>query len=95
MKLYGVYGQAFILHDGGQNNVLISGASPNAGKTFISTNLAAIIASTGKKILFIDADLRKGYVHKMLGFSESAGLSNILSGQKKLKMLLLLLKNGL
>lgn len=76
-----------------KNNVLmISGASPNAGKTFISTNLAAIIASTGKKILFIDADLRKGYVHKMLGFSESAGLSNILSGQKKLKMLLLLLK---
>ncbi|WP_096178344.1 GNVR domain-containing protein, partial [Escherichia coli] len=69
-----------------KNNVLmISGASPNAGKTFISTNLAAIIASTGKKILFIDADLRKGYVHKMLGFSESAGLSNILSGQKKIE----------
>ena len=69
-----------------KNNVLmISGASPNAGKTFISTNLAAIIASTGKKILFIDADLRKGYVHKMFGFSESAGLSNILSGQKKIE----------
>ncbi|MGT6808641.1 polysaccharide biosynthesis tyrosine autokinase [Escherichia coli] len=78
-----------------KNNVLmISGASPNAGKTFISTNLAAIIASTGKKILFIDADLRKGYAHKMLGFSESAGLSNILSGQKKIEDVVTTVKNA-
>ncbi len=78
-----------------KNNVLmISGASPNAGKTFISTNLAAIIASTGKKILFIDAVLRKGYVHKMLGFSESAGLSNILSGQKKIEDVVTTVKNA-
>ncbi|WP_122490363.1 polysaccharide biosynthesis tyrosine autokinase [Klebsiella variicola] len=78
-----------------KNNVLmISGASPNAGKTFISTNLAAIIASTGKKILFIDAALRKGYVHKMLGFSESAGLSNILSGQKKIEDVVTTVKNA-
>lgn len=78
-----------------KNNVLmISGASPNAGKIFISTNLAAIIASTGKKILFIDADLRKGYVHKMLGFSESAGLSNILSGQKKIEDVVTTVKNA-
>lgn len=78
-----------------KNNVLmISGVSPNAGKTFISTNLAAIIASTGKKILFIDTDLRKGYVHKMLGFSESAGLSNILSGQKKIEDVVTTVKNA-
>lgn len=44
---------------------MISGASPNAGKTFVSTNLAATIASAGKRVLFIDADLRKGYVHKI------------------------------
>ncbi|SXG06776.1 polysaccharide biosynthesis tyrosine autokinase [Klebsiella variicola] len=67
-----------------KNNVLmISGASPNAGKTFVSTNLAATIASAGKKILFIDADLRKGYVNKMLGGEQVGyGLSDILSGQK-------------
>ncbi|PLO40464.1 tyrosine-protein kinase, partial [Klebsiella pneumoniae] len=42
-----------------RNNVLmISGASPNAGKTFISTNLAAIIAQTDKKVLLIDTDMR-------------------------------------
>ncbi|QLO36243.1 polysaccharide biosynthesis tyrosine autokinase [Klebsiella sp. RHBSTW-00484] len=65
-----------------KNNVLmISGASPSAGKTFISSNLAAIMASTGKKVLFIDADLRKGYVHKMFGRKQTKGLSEILSGQ--------------
>lgn len=65
-----------------KNNVLmISGASPNAGKTFISSNLAATIALTGKKVLFICADLRKGYVHKMLGRKQGQGLSEVLSGQ--------------
>ncbi|EML2223733.1 MULTISPECIES: polysaccharide biosynthesis tyrosine autokinase [Klebsiella] len=69
-----------------KNNVLmISGASPNAGKTFISTNLAAIIALTGKKVLFVDADLRKGYVHKMLGKQHAKGLSEILSGQESIE----------
>ncbi len=69
-----------------KNKVLmISGASPNAGKTFVSTNLAATIASTGKKVLFIDADLRKGYVHKILGNTKQVGMSDILSGQCKIE----------
>lgn len=69
-----------------RNNVLmISGASPNAGKTFVSTNLAAVIALTNKKVIFIDADLRKGYVHKMLGHKQLKGLSEILSGQIKVE----------
>lgn len=64
-----------------KNNVLmISGASPNAGKTFVSTNLAATISLANKSVLFIDADLRKGYVHKMLGNEGKSGLSDILSG---------------
>ncbi|CAD5469309.1 polysaccharide biosynthesis tyrosine autokinase [Escherichia coli] len=69
-----------------KNKVLmISGASPNVGKTFVSTNLAATIASTGKKVLFIDADLRKGYVHKILGNTKQVGVSDILSGQCKIE----------
>ncbi|PJR59357.1 polysaccharide biosynthesis tyrosine autokinase [Raoultella sp. T31] len=65
-----------------RNNVLmISGASPNAGKTFVSTNLAAVIAQTGKKILFIDTDMRKGYTHKLFNSSNENGLSDILSGK--------------
>ena len=65
-----------------RNNVLmISGASPNAGKTFISTNLAAIIAQTGKSVLFIDTDMRKGYVHKPFNSSNENGLSDVLVGK--------------
>ncbi|CAI1599132.1 polysaccharide biosynthesis tyrosine autokinase [Serratia liquefaciens] len=65
-----------------RNKVLmISGASPNAGKTFVSSNLAAVIANAGKKVLFIDADMRKGYIHKSFGFENENGLSDVLSGK--------------
>ncbi|OYL84011.1 polysaccharide biosynthesis tyrosine autokinase [Klebsiella pneumoniae] len=65
-----------------RNNVLmISGASPNAGKTFVSSNLAAVISQTGKKVLFIDTDMRKGYTHKLFNENNTNGLSDILSGK--------------
>ena len=65
-----------------RNNVLmISGASPNAGKTFVSSNLAAVISQTGKKVLFIDTDMRKGYTHKLFNENNENGLSDILVGK--------------
>ncbi len=65
-----------------RNNVLmISAASPNAGKTFVSSNLAAVISQTGKKVLFIDTDMRKGYTHKLFNENNTNGLSDILSGK--------------
>ncbi|MBB7466274.1 polysaccharide biosynthesis tyrosine autokinase [Escherichia coli] len=78
----------FAMMESKNNILMISGASPNAGKTFVSTNLAATIAMTGKKVLFIDADLRKGYVHKMLGSKNVKGLSDILSGQAKVESII-------
>lgn len=67
---------------------MISGASPNAGKTFVSTNLAAIIAQTGKNVLFIDTDMRKGYTHKLFDINNANGLSDILSGKCEIKQAL-------
>lgn len=64
-----------------KNNVLmISGASPGIGKTFISVNLAAVVAQAGQRVLFIDSDMRKGYSHELLGLHGKNGLSDILSG---------------
>ena len=69
-----------------RNNVLmISGASPNAGKTFITTNLAAVISQSGQKVLFIDADMRKGYVHQIFKYGIENGLSDFLSGKSTIE----------
>ena len=71
----------FAMMEARNNILMISGASPNAGKTFISTNLAAIISQTGKKVLFIDTDMRKGYTHKLFSVDNDNGLSDVLSGR--------------
>lgn len=67
--------------------LMITGASPNAGKTFISSNLSSIIANSGKKVLYIDADMRKGYVHKVFNVSVENGLSDYLSGTKSVSQI--------
>lgn len=69
----------FSLLDAKNNIVLISGPSPNIGKSFIALNLAAVMADSGKKVLLIDADLRKGAINKSLGVSRNNGLSEIIS----------------
>ncbi|MCW4781405.1 polysaccharide biosynthesis tyrosine autokinase [Enterobacter chuandaensis] len=72
-----------------ENNILlISGATPEAGKTFVSCNLAAVIAQSNKKVLLIDADLRKGQAHHIVGCKEKVGLSDILSGEEEFQHVL-------
>lgn len=63
-----------------KNNVLmISGASPSAGKTFISSNLAVVIAQTGQRVLLVDGDMRRGTLHHIMGGAATPGLSDVLS----------------
>ncbi|EPI8559756.1 polysaccharide biosynthesis tyrosine autokinase [Vibrio fluvialis] len=65
-----------------KNNVLmISGPAPGIGKSFISTNFAAVAAKTGQKVLLIDADMRKGYLQQPFGLNWETGLSDVLSGK--------------
>ncbi|CAH1544746.1 protein-tyrosine kinase Wzc [Vibrio harveyi] len=65
-----------------KNNVLmISGPAPSIGKTFVSTNLAAVAAKTGQKVLLVDADMRKGYLQQCFGLTADNGLSDFLSGK--------------
>ncbi|AYO11179.1 polysaccharide biosynthesis tyrosine autokinase [Vibrio campbellii] len=65
-----------------KNNVLmISGPAPSIGKTFVSTNFAAVAAKTGQKVLLVDADMRKGYLQQCFGLTADNGLSDFLSGK--------------
>lgn len=66
------------------NAIMISGASPGIGKSFVSANLAAVIANSGKQVLLIDADMRRGPLHSMLRIDNSMGLSEVLSKQAPL-----------
>lgn len=67
---------------GAKNNiVMITGPTPGLGKSFVSVNLAAILATTGKKILLIDGDLRKGYLNRYFGLERDNGLSEVIAAQ--------------
>ncbi|MEZ8631938.1 polysaccharide biosynthesis tyrosine autokinase [Vibrio lentus] len=66
-----------------KNNILmISGPAPGIGKSFISTNFAAVAAKTGQKVLLIDADMRKGYLQQSFGMKWDNGLSDVLSSKQ-------------
>ena len=60
--------------------LLITSSMPGEGKTWIASNLAITFAQAGKKVVLIDADLRKGRLHKMFQTDSIPGLSNYLSG---------------
>lgn len=68
----------FAMLESGDNRLMISGPSPSVGKSFVSVNLAAVIAQAGQRVLLIDVDMRKGYLHKILNAREQSGLSDLL-----------------
>lgn len=60
------------------NRIMISGSAPGVGKSFVSANLAALLAENGKKVLLIDSDMRKGILHETFGLSRGEGLAEAL-----------------
>ena len=64
-----------------RNNVLlVTGPVPGAGKSFVAANFAALLAAGGERVLLVDGDLRKGYLHESLGIPRSPGFAELLSG---------------
>ncbi|NLE24304.1 MAG: CpsD/CapB family tyrosine-protein kinase [Clostridiaceae bacterium] len=73
----------FFIKDTKNPVISVSSTISSEGKTFISINLAAIIASNNNKVLLIGLDLRKPRIHKIFGIDNDNGISNYLIGQEK------------
>ncbi|MBI3668687.1 MAG: polysaccharide biosynthesis tyrosine autokinase [Acidobacteria bacterium] len=58
--------------------IVVSSPSPAEGKTTVASNLSIAVAEIGRRVLLIDGDLRQPQLHKILGVSNSWGLSDIL-----------------
>jgi tyrosine-protein kinase Etk/Wzc len=68
----------FLMREADRNIIMMTGPTPEVGKSFISANFAAVLASIGKKVLLIDADMRTGYLHRYFGLDRTNGLSDML-----------------
>ena len=66
--------------DAKNNCIMIAGPSPTVGKSFVSVNLAAVLAASDRKVLLIDGDMRRGHLHEYLGMQRQKGLSDYISG---------------
>ncbi|MCW8328225.1 polysaccharide biosynthesis tyrosine autokinase [Photobacterium sp. SDRW27] len=78
----------FAMMEAKNNIIMISGPSPGIGKSFVSANMAAVIAKSGQKVLVIDADMRKGRMEKQMAINPKPGLSDFLSGQTCIESLI-------
>ena len=71
----------FVLRRKEKMVICVTSTESGDGKTFLSTNLAALYAMTGKKTLLVDLDLRKPNIHTKLGLENGSGMSNYLIGE--------------
>ncbi|WP_322030665.1 GNVR domain-containing protein [Paraburkholderia sp. J76] len=65
------------LEDADNRVVLLAGPTPMVGKSFVSVNLAAVFGASGKRVLLIDADLRRGSLNLHMAVPGMPGVTNI------------------
>ena len=65
-------------------SLVITSSNPGEGKSTVSSNLAFILSQGGKKVIVVDADLRKPTIHKKFRIDNREGLTEILIGKKKI-----------
>lgn len=75
----------FALLESKNNIVAIHGPTPGIGKSFVAANLAFLLSDAEKTVLLIDADMRKGHIHKSLSKPRTPGLSEVIVGSSTLE----------
>ncbi|WP_283392564.1 polysaccharide biosynthesis tyrosine autokinase [Photobacterium phosphoreum] len=78
----------FAMMEARNNIVMISGPSPGIGKSFVSANMAAVMAKGGQRVLVIDADMRKGRMERQMCVDSKPGLADYLSGQQTIEQVI-------
>jgi tyrosine-protein kinase Etk/Wzc len=64
-----------------RNNVVnVTGPAPGVGKSFVCRNLAYLLGEAGRRVVLVDADMRRGVLHRTYGVERNPGLSDVLSG---------------
>lgn len=77
-----------VFSSAGQMRVLMLTSSvPEEGKSLVTTNLAITMAQDGKRVLLIDADMRKSCLHSIFNLDNRIGLSNYLVGQARIEQI--------
>jgi len=76
---------SFLGYDAPINSLIISSPSPADGKSTVALHLAEAAAAMERRVLLVDADLRRPQVHRMLGLPNIQGLSNVIATGLKLK----------
>lgn len=78
----------FAMLDAPNKLVLLTGPTQSLGKSFISANFAAVLSAGGRRVLLIDADMRKGHIHKAFNVARGYGLSELIIGSQTLGQVL-------
>ena len=75
----------FSLASAPNNIVLITGPTEGIGKSFVSANLATVMAASGKKVLLIDGDFRNGHLHRYFDVGRQDGMTDAISGTRSIE----------
>ena len=70
----------FSLFESGSKVVSVSGPAPGVGKSFVIANLGHLLAEAGKRVVLVDADIRRGTLHRLFGLDRGLGLADVIAG---------------